>query len=91
MLIFRHESPASRSLTGIYSQQFGGRGEMAVEKGLDAGKVPAGRRDGKLLAGDLEQQGTVQVHRRQLSHPRPGSKAGRSSMSRASTGSALRR
>src|SRR5229473_8413776 len=45
---------------------------MAVEKCLDAGQGPAGRWDGKLLAGDLEQQGTVQVHRRELGHPRPG-------------------
>ena len=44
---------------------------MAAEQRLDAGEGPAGRRDGKLLAGDLEQQGTVQVHRRQLGHPRP--------------------
>src|SRR6266581_6288463 len=45
---------------------------MAVEKCLDAGQCPAGRGDGELLAGDLEQQGTVQIHRRQLRHPRPG-------------------
>ena len=45
---------------------------MAAEKGLDAGQGPAGRRDGQLLAGDLEQQGTVQIHRRELGDPRPG-------------------
>jgi len=45
---------------------------MAVEKCLDAGQDPASRQDGKLLPGDLEQQGTVQVHRRQLSQPGPG-------------------
>ena len=45
---------------------------MAVEQRLDAGKGPAGRCDGQLLAGDLEQQGTVQIHRRQLGHPCPG-------------------
>jgi hypothetical protein len=31
-----------------------------------------GRRDGQLLAGDLEQQRTVEVHGRQLVQPRPG-------------------
>jgi hypothetical protein len=45
---------------------------MAAEKCLDAGKDPAGRCDGELLAGDLEQQGTVQIHRRELGHPSPG-------------------
>jgi len=45
---------------------------MAAEQGLDAGQGPAGRRYGQLLSGDLEQQGTVQVHRRQLRHPGPG-------------------
>ena len=45
---------------------------MAAEQGFDAGQGPPGRRDGQLLAGDLEQQGTVQIHRRQLGHPRPG-------------------
>jgi hypothetical protein len=39
---------------------------MAAEQGLDAGQRPAGRRDGQLLAGDLKQQGTVQVHPGQL-------------------------
>jgi len=58
-------------LAGVDGQQFGGGGEMAAEQGLDAGQGPAGRRDGQLLAGDLEQQGAVQVHRRQLGHPRP--------------------
>ena len=42
---------------------------MAAEQGLDAGHGPAGGRDGQLLAGDLEQQGTEQVHRRQLGQP----------------------
>jgi hypothetical protein len=59
-------------LAGIYGQQFGGCGEVAAEQGLDAGQGPAGRRDGQLLPGDLEQQGTEQVHRRQLGQPRPG-------------------
>ena len=36
---------------------------MAAEQRLDAGQGPAGRRDGQLLPGDLEQQGTEQVHR----------------------------
>ena len=45
---------------------------MAAEKCLDAGQDPACRQNGKLLPGDLEQQGTVQIHRRQLSQPRPG-------------------
>ena len=72
-------------------QQFGGCGEPPVEQGLDAGQGPAGRGDGQLLAGDLEQQRAVQVHRRQLGQPRARSKSGRSSMSRASTGSASRR
>jgi hypothetical protein len=49
-----------------------GAGEMPAEQALDAGQGPAGRRDGLLLAGELEQQGTTQIHRRQLSHPRPG-------------------
>ena len=59
-------------LAGIDGQQFGGRGEMPVEQRLDAGHGAAGGRDGQLLAGDLEQQGAVQVHRRQLGQPRPG-------------------
>jgi len=45
---------------------------MTAEQGLDAGQDPAGCRDGQLLADDLEQQGAVQIHRRQLGHPRPG-------------------
>jgi len=45
---------------------------MAVEQGLDAGQGVAGRRDRQLLAGDLEQQGAEQIHRRQLGHPRLG-------------------
>src|ERR1022692_5110221 len=36
--------------------------EMAAEQVHDAGQGPAGRRDGQLLAGDLEQQGTEQIH-----------------------------
>ena len=48
---------------------------MAVEQRLDAGQGPAGRRDGQLLAGDLEQQGTEKVHRRRQAEgvvpPRP--------------------
>jgi hypothetical protein len=44
---------------------------MAAEQGLDAGQGPAGGRDRQLLAGDLEQQGAVQVHRRQLGQPPP--------------------
>src|ERR1700722_7911433 len=59
-------------LAGIYREQFGGCGEVAAEQGLDPGQGPAGRRDGQLLAGNLEQQRTMQVHRRQLVHPRPG-------------------
>ena len=45
---------------------------MPAEQGLDASQDPARRRDGQLLAGDLEQQGTVQIHGWQLGHPRPG-------------------
>jgi len=45
---------------------------MTAEQGLDPGQGPAGRRHRQLLAGDLEQQGTVQIHRRQLGYPRPG-------------------
>ena len=45
---------------------------MTAEQGLDAGQDPAGCRDGQLLADDLEPQGAVQIHRRQLGHPRPG-------------------
>ena len=45
---------------------------MAVEQGLDAGHGSAGRGDGQLLAGDLEQQGAEEIHGRQLGHPRPG-------------------
>ena len=45
---------------------------MTAEQGLDAGQDPAGCRDGQLLADDLEQQGAVQIHRRQLGQPRPG-------------------
>jgi hypothetical protein len=45
---------------------------MAAEQCLDAGKGPPSRCDGQLLAGDLEQQGTVEIHRRQLLNPRPG-------------------
>src|SRR6266542_4492175 len=44
---------------------------MAAEQILDAGQGPAGCRDRQLLPGDLEQQRAVQVHRRQLDHPRP--------------------
>ena len=64
--------PGRAQLAGVYGQQFGGCGEMPAEQGQDAGQGSAGRRDGQLLAGDLEQQGTEQVHRRQLGHPRPG-------------------
>jgi hypothetical protein len=56
---------------GIDGQQFGRRREMPVEQRLDAGHGAAGGRDGQLLTGDLEQQGAVQVHRRQLGQPRP--------------------
>ena len=45
---------------------------MTAKQGLDPGQDPAGCRDGQLLADDLEQQGAVQIHRRQLGHPRPG-------------------
>ena len=72
MPIFRQDRPAWRSLPGVDGQRFGGGGEMPAEQGLDAGQGAAGRRDGQLLAGDLEQQRAVQVHRRQLGQPRPG-------------------
>src|SRR6266545_684240 len=36
-------------LAGIYSQQFGRRGEMPADQGLDAGQGAAGGRDGQLL------------------------------------------
>jgi hypothetical protein len=52
---------------------------------------PASRRDGQLLAGELERQGTGEIHRRQRSMHARRSKAGRSSMRLALTGSALRR
>ena len=45
---------------------------MAAEQGLHAGQDLAGRRHRQLLADDLEQQGAVQIHRRQLGQPRPG-------------------
>ena len=45
---------------------------MAAEQGLDTGQGPACRQDRQLLACDLEQQGTVQVHGRQLGHPLVG-------------------
>jgi len=44
---------------------------MPAEQHLDAGQGAAGGRDGQLLACHLEQQRTVQVHRRQLRQPRP--------------------
>ena len=50
--------PGLPELAGIDFQQLGGRGKVAAEKCLDTGQDPACRRDGKLLAGDLEQQGT---------------------------------
>jgi hypothetical protein len=45
---------------------------MPVEEALDTGEGPARRCDGKLLAGDLEQQCPVQIHRRQSRNPRAG-------------------
>ena len=47
---------------------------MTAEQGLDPAQGPAGRWDRQLLADDLEQQGAVQVHRRQLGRPRLGVK-----------------
>ena len=64
--------PGLAQLARVYGQQFGGCGKMPAEQVQDAGQRSAGRRDGQLLAGDLEQQGTEQVHRWQLGHPRPG-------------------
>src|SRR6266550_3088770 len=45
---------------------------MAVEEIFDAGDGVAGRRHRELLAGDLEEQGTVEVHRRKFVQPCPG-------------------
>jgi hypothetical protein len=64
--------PGLAELGRLYAKQLDGGREMAAEQGLDAGHGPAGRRHGQLLAGDLEQQGAEQVHRRQLGYPRPG-------------------
>ena len=50
----------------------GGRGEAPAEQCLDAGQDRPGRGDRQLLPGDLEQQGAVEVHRRQPGQPRPG-------------------
>jgi hypothetical protein len=66
--------PGLAELAGIGAQQLRGCGEMPAEQCLDAGQGPAGRRDGELLAGDLEQQGTLQIHRRKLGQRRPGVK-----------------
>ena len=63
--------PGLAELAGVDGQQFGRGREVTAEQGLDPGQGPAGRRHGQLLPGDLEQQRTVQVHRRQLGHPRP--------------------
>jgi hypothetical protein len=48
--------PGLAELAGIDAQQVGGRWKMAAEQGDNAGQGPARRRDGQLLAGDLEQQ-----------------------------------
>jgi hypothetical protein len=66
--------PGLAELARLYSQQFGGCGQTPAEHGLDAPQGPAGGRDGQLLPGDLEQQGTEQIHWRQLGYPRPGIK-----------------
>jgi hypothetical protein len=63
--------PGLAEFGGIHAQQLGGSREVAAEQRLDTGKCPAGRPDRQLLPGDLEQQGTVQIHRRKLGQPRP--------------------
>jgi hypothetical protein len=55
----------------IGGQHVGGRRDTATEACLNALEDPPGGGDRQLLADDLEQQGTEQVHRRQLSHPLP--------------------
>jgi hypothetical protein len=39
---------------GDYECPYSRQAFRAIEQGLDAGQGPAGRRDGQLLAGDLE-------------------------------------
>ena len=69
--IFRHESPASRSLSGSTPSNSAGEGD-GRRTGPRSGPGSGGSLGRKLLPGDLEQQGTVEIHRRQLGHPRPG-------------------
>jgi hypothetical protein len=64
--------PGRAELLRLHAQQVGGCRKTPAEHGLDARQGPPGRRDGQLLPGDLEQQGTEQIHRRQLGYPRPG-------------------
>src|SRR6185312_6418104 len=76
---------------GVYRQQFGGGGEVAAEQSLDAGQGPAGGGTDSCCPVTWNSSapyrsigGSWVIHAR-------GSKSGRSSMSRASTGSARRR
>src|ERR1017187_942301 len=55
----------------IGAEHVGGRRQPAADPRLDALEDLPGRRDRKLLADDLEQQGPEQVHQRQLGHPPP--------------------
>ena len=71
VLIFRQDSPASRKLAGSVPSTSAADGRRPPKRCLDAREDPAGCRDRQLLADDLEQQGTKQVHRRQLSYPPP--------------------
>jgi hypothetical protein len=60
--------PGLPEFGGIDGQQSGGRGEMPVKEGPDAGKGTAGRCDRQLLRDDLEQQPiTPKVSRRRRS------------------------
>ena len=64
--------PGRAELIGCHAQQLSGGGQVTAEQVLDARDGPPGRGHRQLLARDLEQQGTEQIHRRQLGDPGPG-------------------
>ena len=75
VLIFRHDSPASRSLAGSVSSSSSGDGRRPPNKAWIRPRVRRVAGTDSSLPGYLEQQRTVQVHRRQLGHPCPGGRS----------------
>src|SRR5258708_1066648 len=73
-LALASREPGGTKYLRIGCQQLGRRRQMIAESLFDAGHDRAGRSDRQLLADDLENQCPERIERRELVHPRSGTK-----------------